>query len=378
MRPVDSPRTPRIDVRDLVLIALFSAVGGVLSTYIGYLGNLINRLFGVPFGAGQLIAGLHVLWPLLARAFVGRFGAGTLTGLTKGAVELFSGGTHGVVILLVSFVEGLLIDMGLSMTRRRRLLITMVTGALSSASNVFVFQAIYFSGVSTTFILLMAGLSAVSGAFFGGYLAWDLERLLVASRVVRAPEDRVFRAAPVPSAASSGRPAVGRPILDGHRQATRPRRRRAWARNLVTLTMVVGLLAGAAYYYVNVFDPFAAQGSMRIEGAVSAPYTFVYDTWDGAHHTVNAEIRGSATYVPLTDYHGVPVREILDRASPDPQTTVTVVAFDGYQAEFDLERLRAPDVLLVSEDGDLRLVVPGADGAYWVRQVTRFVVRSHD
>jgi len=52
---------PFLDVREIVLVALLAAVGGVLSTYVGYIGNLINRVFGVPFGAGQLIAGLHVV-----------------------------------------------------------------------------------------------------------------------------------------------------------------------------------------------------------------------------------------------------------------------------------------------------------------------------
>jgi len=98
-----------LDLRELVLVALLAAVGGVLSAYIGYLGNLINRLFGVPFGAGQLIAGLHVLWLLLARILTRRFGSATLTGITKGIVELLSGGTHGVIIVLISFVEGLLV-----------------------------------------------------------------------------------------------------------------------------------------------------------------------------------------------------------------------------------------------------------------------------
>ncbi len=86
----------RFELQDLVLIALLSAIGGVLSTYIGYLGNLINRLFGVPFGAGQLIAGVHVLWALLARAIIRKFGSGALTGLIKGIVEFLSGGTHGL------------------------------------------------------------------------------------------------------------------------------------------------------------------------------------------------------------------------------------------------------------------------------------------
>ena len=92
--------------RDLVLIAATSAAGGVLSSYVGYLGNLMNRLFGVPFGAGQFMAGLHVFWFVLARAIIGRTGAGTLTGLLKGLVEFFAGSTHGAVVVLVSVVEG--------------------------------------------------------------------------------------------------------------------------------------------------------------------------------------------------------------------------------------------------------------------------------
>jgi len=74
MRDRAKEKKSLLDLRQLVLVALLAAVGGVLSTYIGYLGNLTNRLFGVPFGAGQLIAGLHVLWLLLARILTSRFG----------------------------------------------------------------------------------------------------------------------------------------------------------------------------------------------------------------------------------------------------------------------------------------------------------------
>ena len=143
----------RFDLWDLVLIALLSAVGGVLSTYVGYLGNLINRLFGVPFGAGQLIAGVHVLWPLLARAIIRKFGSGTMTGLIKGLVEFLSGGTHGIVIVLVSVIEGLFIDVGMSMSARRSLGVMMLSGAVASATNVFVLQAIYFANIPLALLL---------------------------------------------------------------------------------------------------------------------------------------------------------------------------------------------------------------------------------
>ncbi|WP_461368985.1 ECF transporter S component, partial [Candidatus Darwinibacter acetoxidans] len=76
--------------RDLLIMAVLSGIGGVLSTYVGYLGNLLNRLFGVPFGAGQFVAGLHVFWIILAAGLVRRPGAATIVGLLKGVVELLT------------------------------------------------------------------------------------------------------------------------------------------------------------------------------------------------------------------------------------------------------------------------------------------------
>ena len=348
--PVESAageRRYRFDVRDIVLIALFSAAGGVLSTYIGYLGNLVNRLFGVPFGAGQLIAGLHIVWPLLARALVGRFGAGTLTGLTKGAVELFTGGAHGAVILLVSAVEGLFVDLGLGLTRRRSLVLTMLAGALASASNVVVFQAIYFSSVSAGFLWVMISVALVSGALFGGYLAWDVERVLVASRLIR----------PTDSVAPNGRRAIG------------------W-RHAITFAVFLAFLAGGVYFYLKVYDPFPAPGAAPIVGAVEAPYEFVYGEWKAEERTVRTEMRGSVTYIPPADYTGIPVSLVLERAGPsEGASTVRVVASDGYEARFALPDLATdPDVLLILDGEALRLVAPGYDGAYWVEMVVRIAV----
>jgi energy-coupling factor transport system substrate-specific component len=334
-------------VREIVLVALLAAAGGVLSTYVGYIGNLINRFFGVPFGAGQLIAGLHVLWPLLARSLLGRFGAGTLTGATKGLVEFLSGGTHGVVIVLISFVEGLLVDLGMGISRRPSLPVAMLSGAAASASNVFLFQLFYFSGVSAWFILFMAGLSAVSGAFFGGYLSWDLHRILVRSRLVRAPREVEGRAAP------------------------------SWRRHVVTLGVVAGLLAGGATYYLATYDPFSTPDAVKIEGAVSAPYVFRYRDWQDRAVPVTAELRGATSYVPRQEYVGVPLSSVLEAARPkDDAVAVRVIANDGYEATLDLAAVLGDETVILSlEAGHLRLVAANYDGSYWVKRVKKIVVR---
>lgn len=338
----------RLDVRDLVLIALLSAVGGVLSTYVGYLGNLINRLFGVPFGAGQLIAGVHVLWPLLAHALIRRFGSGTLTGVIKGLVEFLSGGTHGVVIVLVSLVEGLFVDLGMMMSSRRSLGLMMLTGAVASASNVFVFQAIYFAGIPWSVMLGMAGLAAVSGAFFGGYLAWDLRGLVEGAGILRTS-----------TAARERTPS-------GH-----------WIRHSITLLVVLIGLAGAAAYFVQVVDPSSSPDTVWIEGSVDAPYYYRLSEWRGEHVTITAELRGSTTTIPARAYSGPLLRDVLGAADPRPGVSeVRVIAADGYEIVLQWGDVLGDDRLLLSPEGDsIRLVAADYDGAYWVQKVRRLVLQ---
>ena len=79
-----------ITTREIATIAVLASLGGTLSTFVGYLGNIINLSLGIPFGAGQFLAGLHVFWIVLIRTLVPRNTAGTSGGLLKGLIELFT------------------------------------------------------------------------------------------------------------------------------------------------------------------------------------------------------------------------------------------------------------------------------------------------
>ncbi len=85
--------------RDLLIMAVLAALGGVASTYINTLSDAVQAVLGFP-GATQWAAGLHVIWIVLAFAITGKPGTGTLTGILKGGVELLSGNSHGIIILL--------------------------------------------------------------------------------------------------------------------------------------------------------------------------------------------------------------------------------------------------------------------------------------
>ena len=150
--------------RDLLVIAILSGIGGVMSTYIGYLGNLLNNLLGVPFGAGQFVAGLHVFWLALGAGLVGRPGAASLTGLLKGTVELLTGSTHGAAIVLVSLVQGIVLDVVLYLAGHGSFGYAL-GGGMAAASNVIVFQILYFSG-APGYLLFISVPALISGVLF--------------------------------------------------------------------------------------------------------------------------------------------------------------------------------------------------------------------
>ena len=168
--------------RDLLVIAILSGIGGVMSTYIGYLGNLVNRVFGVPFGAGQFVSGLHVFWFILAAGLIRKPGAASAAGLLKGLIEMLTGSTHGIAIVLVSFVQGLLVDLVLLITRRYNLASYILAGGLAAASNVMVFQMLYFSGLPLSYLLFIACLALISGAILAGSFGYSVLEIILQAR----------------------------------------------------------------------------------------------------------------------------------------------------------------------------------------------------
>lgn len=338
--------------RELVIIALISALGGVLSTYVGYLGNLVNKLFGVPFGAGQFMAGLHVFWFILVRGLIRKNGAGTAAGLLKGVVEMLAGSVHGVVIVIVSLVQGLAVDVVMALLRRGNTCTFAVAGGLSSATNVFVFQVFYLGQVPLEYILLIALLALVSGIVFGGYFGAGVVDLVTRQGIINvATENDKTRSGADP-------PAVR-------------------LRVAASIVFALALAGGAVYYYVAVHQPFWSGPVCRVEGKVDQPYDYRWTDFANLEVTVNAELKGQVTYQPARDYTGVPLKDILARAKPreEDAAQVKVIASDGYEVVFDLNDVMGDDALiLVPEDESYRVVGANYEGGYWVRKVSRLVV----
>ena len=162
--------------RELFVIIMLSALGGAVSVPIGYAGNLLKSIPVLPFGTGQALSGIHVLWILLAGVLVKRAGAGTITGILKGLVELSLFSFHGFTVLLVSSVEGVFIDLALAALGRRKTASLVTAGGLSSSSNVIVLWLTLLQDLPSPIVVYMFVVSFVSGCLFAGYLGTRVVR----------------------------------------------------------------------------------------------------------------------------------------------------------------------------------------------------------
>ncbi len=344
-----------LDTRGIVTIAILGSLGGSLSTFVGYLGNLINLSLGVPFGAGQFLAGLHVFWLVLMRVLVPRRGIGTFGGFLKGLVELFTGSTHGIVIVFVSLIQGLLIDAAAEIGGEYRTtstgtrIIWWLGAGISSASNIWVLQVFYFAGIDILYLLLISVLAFCSGIIFAGYFAWETLEFLKDSGVV----NNQFSSMRSPLTVRTPQHII--------------------SRNIPALVIILFISIGSIFYFAFGSQLISDPNSCEIRGKVDNPYRYSPSAFSEHSITIEAELNGAYTHIPPTNYTGVPLSIILSSAIPQSDATgLRVMARDGYVMIFsDLEEVMGDSEIIMSQnDHGLWLIAANYDGSYWVQKVS--------
>ncbi|MBN2228152.1 MAG: ECF transporter S component [Candidatus Thorarchaeota archaeon] len=347
-----------ITTRDIVTIAILGSLGGALSTFVGYLGNLVNLALGVPFGAGQFMAGLHVFWLVLIRAIVPRHGVGTAGGLLKGMVELFTGSTHGIAIVFVSLAQGIVVDVGafaagsIKNLGDNSRIIWWLSAGVSASANVIVLQMLYFTGAPFIYIGVITILAFCSGVIFAGYFAWETLEFLNDAGSITGFQSR---------------------------RSTIPMRnpKTLLRRNVPAVLFIIILTVSTVYYTTNVAQAFADPFACEVKGLVQNPFTFRLSDFAGSEVTIEAELIGAYTHLPPANYTGVLLLTILQIANPNPEASgLAVSARDGYSVRFeDLDAIMNDyNMLLTSTSDGLWLIADNYDGSLWVRQVTTLAI----
>jgi energy-coupling factor transport system substrate-specific component len=338
---MDQKHTYYFSTRDLLVMAALAALGGVTSTYVNAIGDLVQSVLGFA-GGMQWASGFHVLWLVLAVGLTRKLGAGTVTGILKGVVELLSGNTHGLLVVLVDIVAGLLVDVGfLPFRDKDKLPAYLLAGGLASASNVWIFQlfaALPVNILSYGLIALIAGVAFISGMIFAGLVGHLLIKALRQAGVIKAPS--------TPIASRRG--------------------------HYVALLFAV-LLTVALWGYLR--QTLRGSTTVHIGGAVEHPYDYP------AEHRDLPQVTAEGTMREVTaQYKGVPLRALIERADPRPRAELVLIqASDGYAFFLGMDEVRENESLLLSTQGqnteDLTYNVVGArNSKAWVRGVSSIMV----
>ncbi|MFX0123874.1 MAG: ECF transporter S component [Candidatus Hodarchaeota archaeon] len=336
------------ETSDLVIIALFCALGGILSTFVGYLGNLINRILGIPFGGGQIIAGLHIFWIIFIYLLTDRkIGVAFFTGIVKGFVELFSGSAHGILVLLISGTQGLIIEIILIifLSSNNKMIISFASG-LASASNVFIQQLIFFnSQIPPLFIAFIGGISFISGVILGGLFPITVFHLFNKSTV-----------------------------LNWRKIPKSPHHLKYIQLFRIGIVFILIISEIAIFSFLISQNRFSAQ----ITGDISNPYTFYPADFLDRQVTIEAELIGDVMHEPPKNYTGVPLYIIIEAAQPTSEFfIVKVSASDGYFIELNSTEIQNnPALILTMESNGLRLIAGNFHGSYWVQKVNHIDIQE--
>jgi len=323
--------------RDLLISTVLAALGGVASTYINTLGDAVQAFLGTA-GGSQWAAGLHVIWMVLAIGITRKPGTGIITGLLKGGVELLSGNSHGVIILLVDLVAGLLVDFSFLLFRNKRSLLPyLLAGGLSAGSNVLVFQI--FATLPSNILALGAIFFLFFVAFVSGFLFGGVIPKLLINALTKA--DIVKTAAP-----------------------PKKSRRIGWI-------IVIAFLILAFLMTVYLKTTLKGSAKIQISGDVENPYAFPSEEYHPEMITLQMEYKST-----MTEYTGYPLADVIAHAAPiEGADTVLIEASDGYAFMISFEELnRNPNILAVrqgqGQSASYDVVGPESSKA-WVRNVVK-------
>lgn len=165
------------NTKELSLIIVFSAMGAVLSVPLGYISNYMTAIPFLPLGTGQILAGFHLLVLVLSARYVRKPGAASMTGAVKGLVEAALFSFHGLPVILLSVVQGLVIDAVILLSGGSTWGLFLGCG-LSSMSSVLFLQFFVMMPFGSGVWSFMYLLAFASGALFGGYLGERLTEMV--------------------------------------------------------------------------------------------------------------------------------------------------------------------------------------------------------
>ena len=174
---------------DLLTMAVIAVVAALLNSYVWFaVMNIATPLFAFLGPVGWIgVSGVYMIAPVLIGLLIGKMGATTIYGVIQGFLEMLLGNPAGALSIVYAGVQGFCTDVSLAVFGYKPVL---PAALLAGAVGTLVVDVIYLFvfGLATPSNLIVGGITAlISGAVFGGLIAWllvlALQRTGVVSRI---------------------------------------------------------------------------------------------------------------------------------------------------------------------------------------------------
>lgn len=339
--------------RDLLIIAILCCLGGVASTYVGYVGSTLGGLTGIPMG-GQVLAGLHVFWIVLILALVDKKGAGAVAGLMKGFVELVSGGHLGILVLPTSLLEGIFAEIGFWPFKKYRAIAYPLAGGLSAWANIMITQTIFNAFPGTELFVTISLLALASGIVFGGYVSLAVVRILEDGGLAKKPDGiRALKPISMPGIALAA---------------------------VIVLTVAIY----ASHFAPDILSP--GNAAAATDGTSAAGHIYFFDVSKGFGNKSYDLMDYQSQFITITatdpsggntvarNYTGLPMVDLVNLQCPGGSPRyIEVFTRDGSHQRFNVPEVRKNrNILIVPNGSSMDIAAPGYPAEMWVRNADNF------
>ena len=160
----------RYSTFDLIIIAVLAALGLGTKQIVRPVIEIFTRILVIPGGA--IAGGFYMLWLVLTKRFVPKFGSGVFFGLVQAlVVMILPFGSHGIFTFITYSLPGLAIDLIELLNRKNKnaLLFSVLDGAVANVVG-SVAVSIFIFDMPLEFLLFVMALAVLSGNI-GGVIA---------------------------------------------------------------------------------------------------------------------------------------------------------------------------------------------------------------
>jgi len=160
----------RYSTFDLIMIAVLAALGLGTKQIVRPVVEIFTRILVIPGGA--IAGGFYMLWLVLAKRFVPKFGSGIFFGIVQAlVVMILPFGSHGIFTIITYSLPGLAIDLIELLNRKNKnvFLFSVIDGAVANVVG-SVAVSIFIFDMPIEILLFVIALAILSGNI-GGIIA---------------------------------------------------------------------------------------------------------------------------------------------------------------------------------------------------------------